>query len=114
MFSLVRGVDESAVVPYKAPKSMSNEDNVGHCTSLATVAIRLEPLVSRLLGRVDVEREIRGRTPRTLRLSVRRRRYRDQASKQVPLPQSMLLRQGDERVSAFMDVCMGLFRQLGG
>jgi len=110
MYTLVRGVDPTPVVAYRAPQTMSNEDNLGHCTSTARVAARLEPLLARLLARIDTERRLRGRTPGTLRVSVRRRQYRDQGSKQMPLPLSLLLRREDDRldVRACVRACMSM------
>lgn len=42
----------SDVVATGLAKSMSNEDNVGHCTSLAALVPKIDALLHRLLARV--------------------------------------------------------------
>ena len=116
MYALARGHCNAPVTMQAPPRTMSNEDNVGRCTSISTLAMRLEPLVQRLLSRIDAERELRGRVPRTMRLSIRRRRYTDLVSRQTLLPAISLDRTATEarRIGVIMDKAMELLPHLTG
>lgn len=83
VYGLVRGVDPEPVVASGLAKTMSNEDALGACTDINRVMTSLEKLIGRLLLRIDDERVLYNRLPRTLRLSVVPHSYHHRISRQM-------------------------------
>ena len=113
--ALARAIDPSAVVMSGKPKSLSNEDNVGRCTDMTSVVVRLEPLVRLLLSRVDADHRMHNRYPATLRLSICGQRYRDRRSRQCSIGAAVFeMADRDDRLQRVVDMCIQLLRKLVG
>ncbi|XP_041367544.1 DNA polymerase iota-like isoform X2 [Gigantopelta aegis] len=65
---LASGIDDSPVVPFGLPQTLSDEDSFRNCSSLSAVHQKIEELLESLLKRLLSD----GRVPRTLRLTVRK------------------------------------------
>eukprot|EP00049_Salpingoeca_infusionum_P013059 m.243731 g.243731 ORF g.243731 m.243731 type:complete len:840 (+) comp15348_c0_seq11:230-2749(+) len=111
-YQLARGIDSTAVAMTGLPKSMSNEDNLGKCTSTATLVSRLFPIIERLLRRVKEHRALHARTPRTFRFSICTSGYRSRLARQVPLAPSLLEKPLSEQCDALVSTCLGLLKTM--
>ncbi|EGD72062.1 hypothetical protein PTSG_11536 [Salpingoeca rosetta] len=107
--NLARGIDTSRVTMTGKPKSLSNEDNIGRCTDVTSVVVRLEPLVALLLTRVDEDFRLYNRYPSTLRFSICGKRYHDRHSRQRDVAPSVFqMEDKAARAQRVVDMCMQL------
>ncbi|XP_059146585.1 DNA polymerase iota-like [Physella acuta] len=120
------GIDNSPVIKYSLPQTLSDEDSFKCCNSYQDAETRVKSLLTALLKRVIED----GRTPQTIRLTVRRiigqqpasdtDRYnlnRKRESKQCPIPcnifsGSQTTDSIDTLCDGLMPVLMNLFKKL--
>ncbi|CAG5117633.1 unnamed protein product [Candidula unifasciata] len=114
MDQLSHGVDDSPVVAYSQPQTLSDEDAFKCCKDIADVEQRIKELTSNLLKRVAED----GRIPQTVRLTVRRvpNKYHRE-TRQCPVPRNIFtkflhLGVSEEVVERLTPVLMNLFRRL--
>ncbi|KAH3837240.1 hypothetical protein DPMN_110621, partial [Dreissena polymorpha] len=92
MKNLCQGVDNSPVVVFGPPQTISDEDSFKKCSSLADARVKISQLLRSILLRLVED----GRIPHTLRLSIRRmsdtNRYSNRESRQCPIPGSVFNR----------------------
>uniref|UniRef100_UPI00398E83A6 DNA polymerase iota isoform X3 n=1 Tax=Pristiophorus japonicus TaxID=55135 RepID=UPI00398E83A6 len=92
------GVDDSSVTPRGPPQSLSDEDSFRRCSSLVEIRIKIESLLICLLTRLQKD----GRTPRTIRLTIRRtsatNKWFNRESRQCPVPNQLMQKLNTEGV----------------
>ncbi|XP_067665765.1 DNA polymerase iota-like isoform X2 [Haliotis asinina] len=95
---LSHGVDDSPVVQYSRPQTISDEDSFRKCSTLVQAQQKIDELLSSLIKRLVED----GRTPHTFRLTVRRagfQKYTNRESKQCPVPAHVFQKVGKGDVS---------------
>ncbi|XP_046545340.1 DNA polymerase iota-like isoform X2 [Haliotis rubra] len=95
---LSHGVDDSPVVQYSRPQTISDEDSFRKCSTIVQTQQKIDELLSSLLKRLVED----GRTPHTFRLTVRRAgfpKYTNRESKQCPVPAHVFQKVGKGDVS---------------
>ncbi|XP_053405434.1 DNA polymerase iota-like isoform X2 [Mercenaria mercenaria] len=89
MKKLCIGVDDSPVIAFGLPQTLSDEDSFKKCSDSEDAKARMRPLINSLLQRLLED----GRRPQTLRLSVRKmletNRYSNRESRQCNIPPSL-------------------------
>ncbi|KAM4710412.1 DNA polymerase iota [Discoglossus pictus] len=112
---LSRGEDDSPVTPTGPPQSLSDEDSFKKCFTVSEVKIKMKELLNSLLPRVTKD----GRTPHTLRLTIRQfsptNKWFNRESRQCPVPSniSQHLGSGDIDVTdPLVELLMKLFEKM--
>ncbi|BFY98096.1 hypothetical protein BsWGS_01136 [Bradybaena similaris] len=114
MDQLSCGVDDSLVVAYSQPQTLSDEDAFKCCKDIADAEQRIRELTTNLLKRIAED----GRIPQTVRLTIRRvpNKYHRE-TRQCPVPSGIFtkfLQSGvaEAVVEQLMPILMNLFSKL--
>ncbi|XP_055891342.1 DNA polymerase iota-like [Biomphalaria glabrata] len=116
------GRDDSPVIKFELPQSMSDEDSFQCCNTFDDAERRIKGLIHSLLLRVCED----GRVPQTVRLTIRRichgaqtwEKYRKRESRQCPVPRSIFtgihnnLHSIDAACDLIMPILINLFKKL--
>ncbi|KAH9513286.1 hypothetical protein Btru_034545 [Bulinus truncatus] len=110
------GVDESAVVTFGLPQSMSDEDSFQCCNNFKDAQNRIKGLIQSLLKRLQDD----GRVPQTLRLTVRRAsvgaqtwdKYRKRESRQCTFPRTVDTDSVNAACELLMPILTNLFTKI--
>uniref|UniRef100_A0A8C9QQX1 Polymerase (DNA directed) iota n=1 Tax=Scleropages formosus TaxID=113540 RepID=A0A8C9QQX1_SCLFO len=114
--SLSLGVDPSPVTPSRPPQSLSNEDSFKKVSTEVEVKKKVEELMITLLDRMHKD----GRTPRTLRLTIRRfsrtvNKWFNRESRQCPVPGLLghkIRSGGGDALGPLVKLAMKLFHRM--
>ncbi|XP_072167452.1 DNA polymerase iota-like [Diadema setosum] len=111
MLRLAHGVDDTLVTNKGLPQSLSDEDSFKKCGTLPEAMETMTGLLTNLIKRLKSD----GRTPRTMRLTIRKfspGSWRRE-SRQTGLPLSLFSRQDDGvLMNRLLDIALDLLRKL--
>ncbi|KAJ8299831.1 hypothetical protein KUTeg_022578 [Tegillarca granosa] len=109
------GIDDSPVVPFKRPQTLSDEDSFKKCSTEVEVRSKVRELLSSLMIRLKED----GRIPHTVRLTIRRftttNKYTSRESRQCPISSNVFSKTDDnmeQTVNKLLDIVMSLFHKL--
>lgn len=116
MKQLAIGIDETPVMPFSQPQTLSDEDSFKKCSSIVEVKRKIKELITSLLTRLLED----GRVPATFRLTVRKmsaeNKYLNRESRQCPIPSSVFRNFSQDKILQTCDqlelLAFGLFGKM--
>ncbi|XP_033749391.1 DNA polymerase iota-like isoform X2 [Pecten maximus] len=111
------GVDDSHVITFGRPQTLSDEDSFKKCSTVKDTRSKVRELLSSLTKRLLDD----GRTPQTLRLTIRKlttadKKWTNRESRQCPIPGHVMLSLCSDKLGKLIDqleeITMTLFTKL--
>ncbi|XP_060071164.1 DNA polymerase iota-like [Ylistrum balloti] len=111
------GIDDSPVVTFGRPQTLSDEDSFKRCSTIEDARSKVKELLTSLTKRLLDD----GRTPQTLRLTIRKlttadKKWTNRESRQCPIPGHVMSSLSSDKLERLIDhleeITMTLFSKL--